>query len=376
MKKCVVIPDSFKGTISALEVCQIMKERILLAYPQCEVISVPIADGGEGTVECFLHALGGGEKIVKRTSGPFGEEIDSFYGVVGDCAVIEMAASAGLTVAKGKMNPAEASTYGVGELMVSALAQGCKRMILGLGGSCTNDGGAGMAAAMGVRFMDKTGASFLPVGGTLSQIQRIDISAAKRRLSGVQITAMCDIDNPLYGLQGAAHIFAPQKGADRQQVEFLDQQLRCFAEVIQDSLSISVDHLPGGGAAGGMGAGVYALLGAELLPGIDVLLDLVRFEEILAGCDAVFTGEGKLDAQSMGGKAVIGISRRAKRMNVPVVAVVGTFEGTLAEVRREGVLSVFETANGRGSFEEIKAHCKNDLRDTMDKVCREVSFPE
>lgn len=375
MKKCVIIPDSFKGTISALEVCRIMKERILLAFPHCEVISVPIADGGEGTVDCFLHGLGG-EKIRKKTRGPFMEEIESFYGMTEDCAIIEMAASAGLMVAGEKMNPTEASTYGVGELMDDAVSRGCRRIILGLGGSCTNDGGAGMAAALGVKFFNQRGEVFLPVGGSLSEIHHIDVSAAKKKLSEVRITAMCDIDNPLYGSMGAAYVFAPQKGADRQQVEFLDHQLSVFAEAINRSLGISVHELAGGGAAGGMGAGAFAFLGAELRPGINVVLDMVHFEEMLAGCDVVFTGEGKLDGQSIGGKAVIGISRRARQLGVPVVAVVGVFEGSLKDVQKEGIVSVFETAKGRGSFEEIKMHCKKDLKDTMDEVCRNVSFVE
>jgi len=369
MKKCVIIPDSFKGTMSASEVCDIMKESVLKAFPECEIITVPVADGGEGTVDCFIRAFDSSEKINIKTKGPHFEQIDSFFGKIGDLGVIEMAASAGLSLAGGEPSPDKTTTYGVGELISAAIEKGCKKIILGLGGSCTNDGGTGMAAALGVKFYDKDGGSFIPVGGTLEKIARIDVSEAKNKLAQIDITAICDIDNPLFGERGAAYVFAPQKGANPQMVKILDDNLRSFSEAVKNSLEIDVSLIPGAGAAGGMGAGACAFIGAGLKRGIDVVLDAVRFEQIIKNCDCVFTGEGRLDAQSLSGKAVIGISRRAKRCGVPVIAVVGAFEGNKEEMESEGISQIVEVGTGRNSFDEIKKYCRADLKSAMEAIC-------
>ena len=369
MKKCLVIPDSFKGTMSAAEVCGIMEESIRRAFPECEVITAPIADGGEGTVDCFLKAFNSGERVSARVTGPFFEEADSFYGVTGDLGIIEMAAAAGLSIAGERADPEITTTYGVGELIGAAIRRGCGRIILGLGGSCTNDGGCGMAAALGAKFYDGSGCSFIPVGGTLERIVDIDVSETKRILNGIEISAICDIDNPLFGKNGAAYVFAPQKGAGPEKVKLLDRNLRCLARAVRQSLNIDVSDMPGGGAAGGMGAGAYAFMGAKLKKGIDAVLDAVRFEEIAYGCDCIFTGEGKLDAQSLSGKAVVGIGRRAKTIGAPVAAVVGSFEGSASEMRGEGISYIFETAVRRSDFEQIKKHCREDLRKTMEDIC-------
>ncbi|HML38009.1 MAG TPA: glycerate kinase [Bacillota bacterium] len=361
----------FKGTMSAFEVCGIMRESIYNIYPECEIISVPIADGGEGTVDCFLQAFSRGRRVDLETKGPFFGEIKSFYGIIDNLGIIEMAASAGVSAADGKLDPEKTSTYGVGELINDAIGRGCKKIILGLGGSCTNDAGAGMAAALGAKFYDRNGRLMIPVGGNLASVAEIDITEAREKLKGIEVDAMCDIDNPLYGESGAAYVFGPQKGADPDKVKNLDRNLRHFSETIYRSLGIDVSGVAGAGAAGGMGAGAYAFLGARLKRGIDVILDIVHFEEIIRRCDCILTGEGKLDAQSMNGKAVIGISRRAKPYEIPVVAVVGSFEGDLNEVRDAGVSFIFETGAERKSFEEIKVHCRDDLRRTMDKICRE-----
>lgn len=370
MNKCILIPDSFKGTMSASEVCNIMKESILAVYPECDIMSIPVADGGEGTVDCFLQAFNRGRKVFLKTKDPFLEQMESFYGIIDDMGIIEMAASAGFAAANGKMDPENASTYGVGELLNDAIGKGCRKIILGLGGSCTNDGGAGMAAALGTKFYDNTGKTFIPVGGNLANVVRIDISETKERLRNITVEAMCDIDNPLYGENGAAYIFGPQKGADRDKVKVLDYHLHLFSEAIRKSLGIDVNGIDGAGAAGGMGAGAYAFLGAKLKRGIDVVLDIVRFEKIIQSCDCIFTGEGKLDSQSMGGKAVIGISRRAKPYRIPVVAVVGSFEGDMEAVRNAGISFIFETGAERKTFEEAKIYCRDDLRKAMDEICR------
>ena len=228
MKKCILIPDSFKGTMSASEVCSIMKESILAIYPECDIMSIPVADGGEGTVDCFLQAFNRGRKVFLKTKDPFLKQMESFYGIIDDVGIIEMAASAGFAAANGKMDPENASTYGVGELLNDAIDKGCRKIILGLGGSCTNDGGAGMAAALGTKFYDKTGETFIPVGGNLANVVRIDISETKERLRNITVEAMCDIDNPLYGENGAAYVFGPQKGADPDKVKVLDYHLHLF----------------------------------------------------------------------------------------------------------------------------------------------------
>jgi len=372
MKKCIIIPDSFKGTMSSLEVCEIMKHSILKTFPSCNAIRIPIADGGEGTVDCFLHALGG-ETIKISVKGPLLDEVDSFYGISGDTAIIEMAAAAGLSFVTDGFNPSIASTYGVGQLVVDAISRGCKKIILGLGGSCTNDAGVGMAAALGTKFYDSRGKSFLPNGATLNLVSDIEISETAKLLKGIQLQAMCDIDNPIYGINGAAHVFAPQKGADDSMVTLLDENLHYLTHVIRHSLNIDVSSIKGGGAAGGMGAGVYAFLGAELRQGIDVILDLIHFEELLNNCDYVFTGEGKLDQQSLGGKVVIGISKRAQKKNVPVIAVVGFMEDDFNEIYSLGVTKVFKTSTSLMSLDELKQRCKSDLAETMEKIMKEIA---
>lgn len=367
MEKFIIMPDSFKGTMSSIEVCEIMKKVIKSKHPDSEIISLPIADGGEGTVDCFIHALGG-KKIYKTVTGPYGEKIQGFYGINGKTAVIETAAAAGFSTAEGAGNPAIATTYGVGELIKDAIERGSKKVILGLGGSCTNDGGAGMACALGVKFYDGAGKAFLPTGGTLSAIKKIDVSEINDRLAGISVEAMCDIDNPLYGPRGAAYVFAPQKGADPDMVKKLDHNLKCFAKCIEQNLGILVATLSGGGAAGGMGAGAYAFLNAGLRQGIDVILDLFDFEALIKGCTAIFTGEGKLDRQSLGGKVVVGIARRAKLQHVPVIAVVGCISGDVTEVFREGVTAVYTTAPDDRELGDIIRYCKADLENTMQKI--------
>ena len=371
MKKCILVPDSFKGTMSSLEVSQIMKNRILKRFPDCQVIAIPVADGGEGTVDCLLEALHG-DKISLTTKGPFLDSAESFYGRVGDLAIIEMAASAGFHLAQEKLNPLRTTTYGVGELIRHAVNQGAKEIILGLGGSCTNDGGSGMAAALGTRFIDGKGVEFIPVGGTLGEVVEIDNSRTRDFLKDVRVIAMCDIDNPLFGETGAAYVFAPQKGATPVQVDYLDQQLRIFSSTIKTSLGVDVSKLSGGGAAGGMGAGVKAFLNGELKSGIDTVLDLVGFENLLDNCDWVFTGEGKLDYQSLSGKVVIGVGHRAMKEGVPVIAVVGEREEGLQDLYRQGVARVYETSSQRKDFEDIRAHCREALRGTMDKILGEI----
>jgi glycerate kinase len=373
MNKIILIPDSFKGTISSSEICGIMAERIRAHYPQAEVVSIPVADGGEGSVDAFLAACGG-EKVAVTVKGPYMEDVRGFYGLIdgGATAVIEMAAAAGLPLVGDNLNPAKTTTYGAGQLMSAAARRGCKKIIMGLGGSATNDFGAGCAAGAGIRFFDKDGAEFVPVGESLSRIKRIDKSGIPPELAAAQIVTMCDIDNPLCGTTGAAAVFGPQKGADPAMVQFLDGQLRAAAETARRELGADVAEIPGAGAAGGMGGGMVAFFGSRLQMGIEAVLDTVRFDSLLSGADMVFTGEGKIDSQSLRGKVVIGVARRAKKAGVPVVAVVGGIGDDIEGAYAEGVAGIFSILRSPKTFKEIQIEgcSKNDLSLTMDNLMR------
>ena len=303
MKKCIVISDSFKGSLSSGEICDIARACFAEVLPDCELTAIPVADGGEGTVDCF-HQVCGGELVPVTVQDPFGQDMEAAYlRLDGGRAVIEMASSAGLPLVGDRRDPRITSTYGVGQQIRHAVEQGSTQILLGLGGSCTNDGGCGCAAALGVRFLDRAGQAFVPTGGTLDQIAHIDVSGARQLLQTVKLTAMCDIDNPMHGPTGASYIFGPQKGADPAMVEFLDGQLKALDAVIQRELHRDVADVPGAGAAGAFGAGILAFLDGTLCPGIEAVLDLVDFDGKLKDCDLVITGEGCLDAQSAYGKA-------------------------------------------------------------------------
>lgn len=368
LKKIILAPDSFKGTLSSREICRVMRRVINELMPDCEVISVPIADGGEGTVDCLLEAIGG-ERVALRCMGPFGGEIEAQYGILsgGDTAVIEMAAAAGLPLAYGREDPTVTTTFGVGQLIADAAAKGCKKIILGLGGSCTNDFGCGAAAALGVRFFDTLGKEFIPVGGTLCDVERIDVNSLSLP-KGVGITLMCDIDNPVYGQQGAAYVFAPQKGADKAAVEHLDDGLRHICAVVQRQLGLDVSALPGGGAAGAMGAGMFAFAGAEICPGIDTILAAVDLDGMLAGAQLVITGEGKLDRQSIRGKVVSGIARRAKAAGVQAIAIVGGADEGTEEMYSLGISAVFSINRMPVDFEISRYSTAENIAFTLKNI--------
>lgn len=371
MEKILLVPDSFKGTLSSRQVCQVMSGQLRRFFPQAQVKSIPVADGGEGSVEAFLAAAGG-ERRTRTVTGPFGEPVEAFYGVLGDgrTAVIEMAACAGLPLAEGRLNPERATTYGVGELLLAAKEAGCTKAILGLGGSCTNDGGAGAAAALGAKFTRADGAAFIPTGGTLGEIAALDVSPVAQALQGMELTAMCDIDNPLYGEAGAAAVFAPQKGADAAMVARLDAGLRHLGQVAARCLGRDFSHLPGAGAAGGLGFGMAAFCGAQLRMGIDAVLDAVGFDSLLPGTDVVFTGEGKIDSQSAWGKVVSGVAARCRKAGVPVVAVVGQIGQGFEEMYQQGLTAVFSINRAAQPFAESRFHAGENLALTMENIAR------
>lgn len=373
MKKFILVPDSFKGTLSSTEICNIMAEEIASVFPEAEICAIPVADGGEGTVDAFLTATGGEKKKV-IVKGPYGESIEAFYGKLNDTlAVVEMAAAAGLPLVGENLHAEKTTTYGVGQLIEAAAKDGATKIIIGLGGSATNDGGTGCAAALGVRFFDEKGACFVPVGETLRDIARIDVSRRLGCLDGVTLVTMCDIDNPLCGENGAAAVFAPQKGADEQTVNLLDEGLNHFAEILKRDTGADILNLPGAGAAGGMGGGMVGLLGASLQMGIDTVLDTTGFDRLLQGTDLVLTGEGRIDGQSLRGKVVVGVARRCQNQNVPVVAVVGDIADGAEAAYDAGVTAIFSINRRPMPFSESRFLSQHNMRLTMKNLVRLVS---
>ena len=370
MKKCIIIPDSFKGTMTSIEVCGIMSDEVRRRFPDCEIVTIPIADGGEGTVDCFLKAKAGstdsGSIVYAPAQDAYGGTMEGFYGRFGETAVIEMAAVAGM-VSNTRRETLDASTYGVGQLIEHAVEHGAKRILLGLGGSCTSDAGCGMAGALGARFYDADGRRFVPTGRNLGSVREIDIKHITEKLRDVKICCMCDTDKVMYGPDGAAFVYAPQKGASPEEVFLLDDNLRALAEVMREQLGVDVSSLPGGGAAGAMGAGAVAFLGAELRPGIEYIMDMVDFDACLEGADCVFTGEGSFDSQSLSGKAVCGVAARASSRGVPVIVIAGRDRSGTADLGAYGISAVYETASS-DDFAVIQKTCREDLVAAMDRA--------
>lgn len=370
MKKIVLAPDSFKGTMSSIEICEIMKDSILRFFPDIKIESIPIADGGEGSADSLVSALAG-KRVLTDTSGPYYEEMVAHYGIVNeDTAVIDMSSAAGLHLVGSNRNVGKATTFGVGRMISHALDNTCKRIIIGLGGSATNDGGCGAAAALGVIFKDDCGNEFVPVGETLGKISAIDTSIIDSRLSKTDITVMCDVDIPLFGKHGAAQIFSPQKGADEDMVKVLEAGLINLSFVIKRDLGIDISNIPGSGAAGGMGGGMLAFLNGSLKKGIDVILDLVDFDRLIESADCIFTGEGSLDSQTLRGKAVMGIAKRAMKKAIPVIAVVGNIGTDIDSIYCHGVSAIFSINRSAVPLDIARSRAKSDLSLTMDNIMR------
>lgn len=353
--KIVVAPDSFKGNLTALEVAELIEAGIKQADKNIEVMKIPVADGGEGTVEAIVAATGG--KIIKqRVHGPFMEQMDSFFGISGDgkTAVIEMAACAGIMlVKKEELNPLYTTTYGVGELILAAKNLGCDKIILGIGGSVTNDGGMGMAQALGYKFYDRHNKLLGQGGKYLCEVSRIDSSDFIREINGIEIIAACDVKNPLCGPNGASYIYGPQKGADSETIEFLDRGLRHFAEAIKRDLDKDIALIPGSGAAGGLGGGLLAFLSnTRLCPGIDMVVNSCNFEEAVRNCDLLITGEGRTDSQTANGKVVVGLAEVAEKYDVPVVCLSGSLMEGYQKIYEHGVDAAFSNIIAPMTLEE------------------------
>ena len=371
MQNFILVPDSFKGTLSAIEVCNIMKSSIKNLYKDANIISVPVADGGEGTVDAFLYALGGEKKSVWVSDAFNEQKILAHYAMLKDnIAVIEMAACAGLPLVKNRLEPDKTTTFGVGELIIDAINSGAKKIILGLGGSATNDGGCGMASALGVKFKDEQDQEFIPTGGTLSQIYKIDMNNIYSKIKDVEFISMCDVDNPLCGKLGASAVFAPQKGADEDMVKLLDEGLAHLAKIIKRDLHIEVKDIKGAGAAGGLGAGSIAFLQSKLTKGIDVILDTIKFDKLVSKADIVFTGEGKFDSQSLHGKVVMGVANRSQKYKTPVIVVTGAIGENIQEAYNKGITAIFSINKEPMEFSKSALKSKENMILTMENILR------
>lgn len=352
--KIVIAPDSFKESLTALEAAQAIENGMKKILPEASFVKVPMADGGEGTVQSLVDATCG-KIITKTVTGPLGTPVDAFFGISGDekTAVIEMAAASGLhLVPPGERNPLVTTTRGTGELIAAALDYGVEHIIIGIGGSATNDGGAGMARALGIMLLDSDGNEIGEGGGALDSLASVNMDGIDKRLETVKIYVACDVDNPLTGLSGASHIFGPQKGAIPEMVEVLDNNLHHFAEIIRTDLGKDIEHVSGAGAAGGLGGGLMAFLSAELKRGVDIVLEATSLETQLADADFVITGEGKIDGQTIFGKTPIGVAKTAKRHNVPVIAIAGNVASDSEVVHEHGIDAVFSIVPGVISLDD------------------------
>ncbi len=370
--RIIVAPDSFKGSISALGVAEAIERGIRAVFPEAEVVLVPIADGGEGTVEALVAATGG--RIEHATvRGPLGEPVRAQWGVLGDgeTAVIEMAAASGLPlVPKERRDPRITTTFGTGELMKAALDAGLSKLVVGIGGSATNDGGAGMARALGVRFLDAAGADLPEGGAALARLARIDLAGLDPRLAGAAILVACDVDNPLTGPRGASAVYGPQKGATAEMVRQLDAALRNYAAVAGAATGRVAAGVPGAGAAGGLGAGLLFFTPAQLRPGVEIVLEATRFSEIVKGADLVVTGEGHADFQSAMGKAPAGVARAAKRHEVPVVCLAGGLGEGADELLERGVDALASMVPRPMPLEECMSRGAELLEAAAARMCR------
>ena len=369
--KIVIAPDSFKDNMSSIEVCNIIEAGIRNIISDAQIIKIPIADGGEGTCEAFFACCPNSVWVEKSVCGPEFESVLVKYLIIDKkTAVIETASAAGFSLVKNK-NPMLTTTYGLGELVLDALDRGVKNIIFGLGGSATNDAGIGMLSALGVIFLDSQGNHVKPTGTGLGEICSIDMSGMDNRLADCHISAACDVDSPLYGKFGAAYTFAGQKGADLDMIKTLDDNLKIFADLVNRTYNKDISMVAGGGAAGGLGAGLSFFLNAELKSGIDVVLDTVNYEKLIENADIIITGEGRMDFQTSKGKVPVGVSRRAG--TIPVIAIVGDMSDGYEAVYSDGVKAVFSINHLAKDYILVKDRAKADLKDTVENICRLIT---
>jgi glycerate kinase len=376
MRRIVIAPQGFKGSLTGLEISRAMETGVKRVWPECETVLVPVADGGDGTLQALVDASGGSVRST-TVHDPLGRPIEARWGTLGDglTAVIEMARCSGLALlAEGERNPLLTTTYGVGELMRAALDAGHRKLVVGIGGSATNDGGAGMAQALGARLLDVQDREIGRGGAALADICRIDLSALDPRLSEATVEVACDVNNPLTGPHGASAVYGPQKGATPDMVRRLDDALERFGDVIESDTGRSVAHIPGAGAAGGLGAGLLAFAHAVLRPGADIVMDAVDLEGKLDGADLVIVGEGQMDGSTVFDKAPVAVARRARRRGIPVVAVCGSLGEGYEEVHAHGISAVFSAVRRPMTLVEALADTPRGVAAATEEACRALAL--
>ncbi len=368
--RVVLAPDKFKGSLTAAEVAQALAAGMLDVLPGLETIMLPVADGGDGTVAAALSA--GFDDVIVDAVGPTGEHVQASYAMDGDVAVVELAAVVGLgKLPDGRLNPLGSSTYGLGLVIADAVRRGAAQIVLGLGGSASTDGGAGMVQALGARLVDAHGRDLPPGGGHLVHLERLDLAPLRDTVGTVRIIVASDVENPLHGPHGAAAIFGPQKGATPQQVGELERGLRHWSQLVSDATGREDAERAGAGAAGGAGFAALALLDAEIKPGIELILDLIEFDRRIAGADLVVTGEGSLDAQSLAGKAPVGVARAAARAGIPVVAVAGRLQLRAPQLREAGISAAYPLTDLEPYLDRCIANASPLLRRLGAKIAKD-----
>lgn len=374
--KIVIGPDSFKGSLSAAEVANAIEKGIKKVDKNIEIIKVPMADGGEGTVESLVEATGG-EYVKVKVKDPLMREIEAIYGILGDnkTAVIEMAQASGLPLLKKEeRNPMKTTTYGTGELIKYALENGCRSIIIGIGGSATNDGGSGMIMALGARLLDGEGQDIGFGGESLSKLRTIDLTGLNEKVKQCNFIVACDVDNPLIGEHGASYIFGPQKGADENMVKILDDNLKHYGKVLEETLNVSVLQYPGAGAAGGLGAALLAFFNAELKRGIDIVIEATKLEDKIKDADLVITGEGMIDYQTQFGKTPYGVASICKIYNKPVIAIAGGIGKDASDLYKKGIDSIFSIVDRPMSLEEAMKNAEVLLEATAERIMRVIKI--
>lgn len=370
--KLIFASDSFKGSLSSRRTAELLTKAAHEVFLECECISIPVADGGEGTVDAVCDALNG-KKVTAAVHDPLMSPIQAAYCIAGEIAVIEMAAASGLTlVPKDQRDPMHTTTCGTGELILDALDSGCRELYIAIGGSATNDGGMGCLRALGARFIDQTGSELTGCGGDLSDVSEIDLGGLDKRLSETSITVLCDVKNPLCGKNGATYTFAEQKGATPATMELLENGMRNYRDVIRRRFGIDCDTIEGVGAAGGLGAALKVFLNASMQSGIETVLNLIRFDDLLGGADLVITGEGRADSQSICGKVMQGVGLHAKAKGVPVIGLCGSLGEGAEELLNFGITKLIALTDSDECIEDAIAHAERYYYETAVRMFRDL----
>ncbi|PCG20335.1 glycerate kinase [Brachyspira sp. G79] len=373
MKKIIIIPDSFKGSASSMEVCRCIEKGVLKVFKNAEIKKIPVADGGEGTVDSILYAAGGNIRKIK-VRNPEGKIVEAKYGIINkDKAVIEMAEASGITLVDDKnRNPLKYSTYGTGELIKDALNNNIKEILIGIGGSATNDCGIGMASALGYRFLDKDNNELEAIALNMIKVKYIDDRNVDKRIFDIKISAACDVKNTLYGENGATAVYGKQKGVTKESFDILDNGLKNIASVVKEKFNKEIDYIEGAGAAGGLGGGLLAFCNAELKSGIDAVLDIIDFDDHIKDASLIITGEGAIDGQTKKGKVPVGVARRAN--NIPVIAIVGDIRDGAEAVYDFGIISIMPALKRAMPLDEAIKNSKMLIEDAAERACRFISI--